>query len=355
MGIELSENRKKKSGSLRNWIGPFIIIITLIAVLTAGMIDGTLPGAVDAVLHASPVFVILGILSFFLYVFLEASAIRMFLKKEGYHLKLRDGLVATMTSVYYSNITPGASGGQPMQIYQITKSGIPAGIASSAVVSVIICWHFMRALIAGVLVKIYYPFVSENMGPYFYILLLGFAYNIGVVLLYVILSYSKKAEEILVRVVKWGIRVFRIRTDEAKIEKGIRSAVEGFHETMHHLFSDWKFLVREMLMVGASYMFLVWIMYFAYRSISLNSAGFGEMTVMSICQDVSAAYLPTPGASGAQELIFKLYFGKLISGSDCLAVMMIWRFISYYFGLVSGAAVNLLFARRTHDVQKEDA
>ncbi|MBR3252234.1 MAG: flippase-like domain-containing protein, partial [Erysipelotrichaceae bacterium] len=46
---------------------------------------------------------------------------------------------------------------------------------------------------------------------------------------------------------------------------------------------------------------------------------------------------PTPGGAGGQELIFSLFFSSIIKGSDLLAVMLIWRFISFYLGLFLGA------------------
>ncbi len=54
----------------------------------------------------------------------------------------------------------------------------------------------------------------------------------------------------------------------------------------------------------------------------------------------------TPGATGAQESVFGLYFGSLIPGSCCLAAMLIWRFMTYYLGLIIGGALCLAERKR---------
>lgn len=49
------------------------------------------------------------------------------------------------------------------------------------------------------------------------------------------------------------------------------------------------------------------------------------------------SFVPIPGGTGGLEYGFIKFYGKFISGSILSAAMLIWRFITYYFGLIIGA------------------
>ena len=54
------------------------------------------------------------------------------------------------------------------------------------------------------------------------------------------------------------------------------------------------------------------------------------------------AFVPIPGASGGIEYGFVKFFGNFLSNSMTNAVLLVWRFITYYFGMIIGMiAFNL--------------
>ena len=54
------------------------------------------------------------------------------------------------------------------------------------------------------------------------------------------------------------------------------------------------------------------------------------------------AFVPIPGGSGGIEYGFLAFFGNFLSKSRLSAVLLIWRFITYYMPMIIGAiAFNL--------------
>ena len=49
------------------------------------------------------------------------------------------------------------------------------------------------------------------------------------------------------------------------------------------------------------------------------------------------AFVPIPGGTGGLEYSFIQFYGNFITGSALSAMMLIWRFITYYFGMIVGA------------------
>ena len=49
------------------------------------------------------------------------------------------------------------------------------------------------------------------------------------------------------------------------------------------------------------------------------------------------SFIPIPGASGGIEYGFSQFFQPFITGSQMAVVLLIWRFITYYLGMIVGA------------------
>ena len=57
---------------------------------------------------------------------------------------------------------------------------------------------------------------------------------------------------------------------------------------------------------------------------------------------IIGSFVPIPGATGGLEYGFLQFYGNFVSGSKLKALMLVWRFITYYFGMIIGAiALNI--------------
>ncbi len=330
---------------LKKWIGPLLILVTLTIVLIVGIVNGTLMDAVRAVMNANPVYMALCLLCYAGYMASDAIAIKSFLRRMGYSLRMRDSMAATLTGIYYANITPGATGGQPMQIHHLHTSGIPAGVGGSAVAVSFISWHLMRVVLMTVFGIAYWDFVAENLGSYWPFFFVGYAYNIVLIIFWLLFCFTKKPVAWIVRVVAKIVEKFHFSKNPEKLTASMVHTADRFHSSMKELKKYKGEIFIQILLGTTNVICLTSIMYFAYRGVGLQGASYGQVTVMSLAQYTSAAYMPTPGAAGAQEGIYGLYFGKMMQGASLLAVMMIWRFFSFYLGLILGAVGNLLHRR----------
>jgi uncharacterized membrane protein YbhN (UPF0104 family) len=56
---------------------------------------------------------------------------------------------------------------------------------------------------------------------------------------------------------------------------------------------------------------------------------------------ISASFVPLPGASGAQEYGFTLFFGSIFPGTMMIGVIVVWRIMTYYLLMATGFAAVL--------------
>lgn len=62
---------------------------------------------------------------------------------------------------------------------------------------------------------------------------------------------------------------------------------------------------------------------------------------LAVCCMFSACVYAAPGASGAQEGIFALYFSGLFPDGIRLMALLLWRFFTYYITLILGAITTV--------------
>ena len=83
------------------------------------------------------------------------------------------------------------------------------------------------------------------------------------------------------------------------------------------------------------------VIFFLYHAFNLTGAGYTQITALAVMQYISASYTPLPGASGAQEGVFSLYFAQIFPDGIRLMAMLLWRFFTYYISLIIGAVTSV--------------
>ena len=76
-------------------------------------------------------------------------------------------------------------------------------------------------------------------------------------------------------------------------------------------------------------------------NITLTNAIVASAYVMII-----GSFIPIPGGTGGVEYGFIFFYNYLIKGSIVNALMLIWRFISYYLGMIFGGIALSLYRKK---------
>ena len=324
----------------------FVLIFgTFLIVLAIGISDNNLGDTIRALRTMNPGWVALCALAFVAFVLCDTLSIMYFLSRQGYRVPLRKVLFTSLAGQYYSNITPGASGGQPMQIYYLHKENVPTGVATSSIVMRFVCYQLMLSVIGTVLWIIYRPFVAQQTGNGQWILIVGYVYNLIMVTLVITLALWKN---LVFRLADFGIRLARrwIRHPEETRER-LHRQVESFHgSVMTYRDRPLDFLI-QLLIGGLQLMCLMSIVYFIYRGMNLDEYGYWPVVTMSVMEYLAAAYTPLPGASGAQEGVFSMYFDRIFPNSMGFAALLLWRFFTYYISIMIGFVAVLVHGMRS--------
>lgn len=83
------------------------------------------------------------------------------------------------------------------------------------------------------------------------------------------------------------------------------------------------------------------IPFFAAKALYLN-VSIGQLAeFIGICSFVYmiTAFVPIPGASGGSEGVYFMLFSPVLGEIGTPTTLLIWRFVTYYLGLILGGLV----------------
>ena len=333
------------------------ILLTLAVVLFIGFRNGDLAASLNAILNMPKGWVALCVLCTFGAILMECLSLGSALSTLGHSLTLIKLYTIAVLGEFYSYVTPGASGGQPMQVYQLHRDRVPVGDSTAALT---IHFHaFQLTMLTGdvILFIRHHAFIRETLGPNLPFLILGFFANAVLVSGSLLIAFYQRPIRWLLKVASRLTRRFRIGSAD-RLEGMLNDLADGYYGGMRRLVSDPGEIVRQLCCALVRLTLMMSIPYLLYRGLGQSSASYGRVFALSCMQYTSAAYTPLPGASGAQEGIFSLYFGSLLPGELLFSALLAWRFITYYLVLIVGSFVTTalgMSGKSVEEVQSEIA
>ena len=244
-------------------------------------------------------------------------------------------------NILFSNLTPLASGGGFAQIWFLRRHGIRLGTATAATT--------VRTLLAMVFIFTPTPFLLIALGPLHNKAIIG-SLEIGFVLLASV--YLVFFLVVLLRI-RWILilldallgllhrrRLFgerRFRRWRARTRRELFRFSYSFGAYLKgpkkHILLSILYTATFLLALFSFPSLLFWGL--GYRIDYLTATGL--LLVATFIMYVS----PTPGASGIAEGVFGIFFASMVASSDLVLVVIAWRFLPIYTGMLIGIPVTL--------------
>ena len=328
------------------------ILAVLLIILIIGIKSGDFLQSMQAILNIPMRYVIAAVLCTFAVILMQSFSTISALKVMNSHISLPQMFAISLLGEFYSYVTPGASGGQPMQVYAMHKKGISAADATTALVIHYMCYHSVILILDIVFFVIYKDFVTEHIGANIVFLVIGFFFNLLLVVIATLLSFYQ-------RPIRWVLNIaVRIMNklhigDPEKLRVSVDRSADNFYNGMRVMIRHKAELARQMVFGALRLLFLMSVMYFVYRGLGLHEASFGKLLALNVMQYTSVMFTPLPGSSGAQEGLFSLYFERLFPDELLFSGLLAWRFITYYLVLIVGFIVTSVLGMGSRKVPEE--
>lgn len=326
-----NENLQKEKGRL-----VWILLFFLFALGSIGAIIGfnksfSISMFGTFVRNANGWWILLAILSILIYVLAEGWSLVCVCKSFGFKTKKSDGLFYSAADIYFSAITPSASGGQPASAYFMVKDGIDISITTLSLLFTLLMFS-ISILVIALISFIIKPQIFFSMGWMAKIFVLGgFFVQFFLVISFYFLIYKEK---LMKRLCYFGLHILvrlRIIKDKEEKMKRLDVMINEYQMAAKKIALKKNVLLKVFLFNLLQRFCQIGVILFIYLATGGNASKLLDIWVIQSLTVMGAYSLPIPGAMGVTDYLLLEGFGKIMSRDAAVNLELLSRGLSFYF------------------------
>lgn len=291
---------------------------------------------VDALVKIDIKYILLAFLFYALFIVIKGY-VNYKITNDKKKLSLKEAIKHNIITQFFNGVTPFSTGGQPMEVYMLMEHDIPIAKATNQTIQSFIFYQIALVICGTIAV------INNFLFPIFpkvrilqILVLLGFIINVLVVVCLVLISRSKRVTNKLSELSIKVLKKLKRKVDE----DDIRQKFSDYHEGFKELRKRKKLFIGGVLLNIISLLCLYIVpLFLLYAMGDFSSLNINSTITASAYVYIIGGFVPIPGASGGIEYGFTKFFGNFIVGHKLSVVLLLWRFITYYVGVIIGALV----------------
>ncbi|MCX7845214.1 MAG: flippase-like domain-containing protein [Dictyoglomaceae bacterium] len=323
--------------SLKNGLKYSIIlsVLVIIGILVFTIEEKTINALLNLNLLTIIYAILLNILSWIFSALRYMSLINSVEKK----LTFMEALQIHLSYYFASGITPTSAGGEPLEIYLLSKKNIKIG-QITALSLLRYTLNILTFAIVTPIILYFYSFLFPNKIVKELIRYSSFLLAIIVGIFLISLYKPKPMKKLIVRLLlKISYFPFLKTIPPCKIIRTVYKTVDDFHKTLWTFIKDKKIVLFKFSILNI----LSWFTYFLIAPFILKGFGLkiylSSLILIQIPIFFLLFYVPTPGGSGVSELLFSLAFAPYVPRHILGIFIIVWRLLTHYFTLITGGFV----------------
>ena len=332
---------------LRNSI--IILIVTIIMLYF--LLKDNFNEIISILTKVSIPWILFAILIYLVYFVTDTIPFYIFVKNYNNKIKFKFMLYLNAITKFFNGITPLATGGQPMQIYELRKKGTSTANSTNAVTQFYIVFQIslvLWAFIALIFDKIF-GIIEMNTGLVIFTVL-GFLLNTIVLVFLFIISFNKSFNKAMVRVIITFLsKIKLVREKEKHIDKW-NNTCEEFYNNSKELMKNKSIFFMGILSQMITLAFYHLLPFALARSVGVTNFTIYQSIICSAYIYLTGCYIPIPGSTGGMEYVFLGFVGTFITDYRLNATLLLWRTLTYYLPTIVG---GIIFNIKSMKKQKE--
>ena len=341
--LPLNTNDPSTTSSFRNKVLCFLAalllaILTIFAVFKGGGISvGELASSIR---DASPPCLILSVSGMFGFIFFEGAALTVIVRSLGYPTKHQRGFVYSAADIYFSAITPSASGGQPASAFFMIRDGIPATAVMAALLLNLIMYT-MAVITFGFFALILYPEIFLHFSPLCKVFIL-----IGIITLTALALgfYLLMRKQQLLQKLALGMASLLDRLHCHRLARRIRhkldDALEEYRQCVDLIFGKRKMLLQVYLLNLLQRLSQLLVTVFTFLAMHGNPARLIKLFATQIYVVLGSNSMPVPGAMGVADYLMINGYMELMTKEQAYRLEILSRGLSFYTCMILSMIVT---------------
>ena len=327
----------------KNIIFTIVFIILIILAYCFVFKDYSFSKFVNAFYECNHTYLILAVLCIGLWVFFEALFLKTMFKKLKYNISWYHAFGYVFTESYFSLVTPGSSGGQPIQMYEMSRDKIPYRV-SSIVVFVNTMFYKLSLVVIGLLSIIFNFNCFLNLSTIFKIMfIVGFFVNLFIITAFLLLIYTKKLIRTITKMISSVLIKFRFIKNIDEFNDKLNESVEDYLKAASYIKSHKRLMIKTFSIIFFQRITILLVFYLVTKAFGINSYSVFYAISVQAFLTIALDSIPIPGGVIVGE-------GLIMEANETLNIIkfskditLIFRGISVYLLVIVSLLYYILF------------
>ena len=278
---------------------------------------------IHTIKHSKLEWIIMAVICMIIYIMFEGLAILSITKSFGHKRTIKNGMVYAAGDIYFSAITPSATGGQPASAFFMIKDGIPGVIVTVSLIVNVIMYN-LALLSIGLVTLILFPniYFSFDFSARVF-MVIGYLVLVGLSALF--LLFLKK-EKLLYKIIEVSML---------------------FLCKIHLMHNFDGMLIKAFILNVLQRLFLIAITMCTFFALGGSVSRFFDMFAIISFTQVGSNSVPIPGSMGVADFLMLNGFMLLMSSKGATNLELLSRSLSFYTCVIlCGIGVLIGYIRR---------
>jgi len=302
---------------------------------------------IEALRESNIRYIIFGFLVILIGDLFKSIAITEVIQEEKKDYKYKNGFLFILQTNFFNGITPFSLGGQPFQLYTLKKyEKINYGNGIK-----ILFKDFYSYQIALIIISTICLILNNVLNIVVFnsaiklLIIIGYLLNLFIALILIFLPYSKENFNFVNKIITNILFKIRLVKDKDEVISNFNKSILEFKDNIKNTLKNKSIVIRCILLNIIKIVSIGICTFICFKSIYVHIPLL-ESVIFTIITITMASFIPIPGSSGGMEYGFITLFASFAIDAKISAVMIIWRFITYYVPLIVG---GILFSLKNRE------
>ena len=327
------EKEEQGAFSIKKQIIYIVVFVALIALTFYAIVSQnenlTLEGFLNYTFSLKMGWLIAAVMCVFLFILLEGLSIRYIAAKLGYKRGYYQSFIYSAADIYFSAITPSASGGQPASAFFMVKDKIPMSVTTITLILNVMQYTASLSVIAAAcfILRPEYFFIFDSWSKL--LIILGIVFQLFLTLFFALLIFFpniiKKSCEGVINLL---FRIHLLRKRRRKLNK-LYQMMDEYQECA-------KIIKESPAMIGVAFLLnllqrvsVVAVTYCVYMGSGQTGHSFIDIMTVQGYVLIGSNSLPVPGAVGIADYLLLLITQDLLLRVKGKRVLNMLGFYNY--------------------------
>lgn len=277
----------------------------------------------------------------FIYFVCQGVYMKCILSTLKQKITLKKGVFYSLIEFFYSGITPSSTGGQPVELYYMTKDDIP--IRKSYITLILDTLYFkIILLILGIYVLLFkgtYIFDSAFIYQAFFVA--GFVFDALLIIVgFLLLFKTNLIKRLFIRLLNFLKRISLFKKSTKKWNPD--EIMDLYNDEISFIKSHFKMVFFTFFITFIQRIALFSIIYIVYRSLGFSTYSYLDLLAIQVSVQIAAEVLPIPGGAGLSESMLHHLFIIIFASKMADIGMLLTRTFTFYIPLLSSGLVIVI-------------